>query len=191
MCCTRLAGNTGRKNYVKKSLSAHHRTTLSGYVFATKAHIDNLKKNLLSNNISPTCPHNMVNVDPLAAEIISLVWGTLANFNGFRVLAALLHSQTAALNSGRHLYSAGRPSRWALAHIFSWRLGMQWHVAESLAGVRHQWMLSSSRNSNAFCTTPTGHTVPAVGYFGCLWSVYFCRIGLIVSSTVTRKLRVL
>jgi len=25
--------------------------------------------------------------------------------------------QTAALNRGRHLYSAGRPSRWALAHI--------------------------------------------------------------------------
>ena len=26
-------------------------------------------------------------------------------------------SQTASLNRGRHLYSAGRPSRWALAHI--------------------------------------------------------------------------
>jgi len=40
------------------------------------------------------------------------------------ILAALLHStqvvgisQTAALSRGRHLYSAGRPSRWALAHI--------------------------------------------------------------------------
>ena len=39
-------------------------------------------------------------------------------------LAALLHgtrvvgvSKTAALSRGRHLYSAGRPSRWALAHI--------------------------------------------------------------------------
>jgi len=28
---------------------------------------------------------------PLAAEILSLVWGTPADFNGFRVLAALLH----------------------------------------------------------------------------------------------------
>jgi len=27
----------------------------------------------------------------LAAEIGSLVWGTAVNFNGFRVLAALLH----------------------------------------------------------------------------------------------------
>jgi len=28
-------------------------------------------------------------------------------------------SQTAAFNRGRHLYSAGRPSGWALAHISS------------------------------------------------------------------------
>jgi len=54
---------------------------LSGYVFATKACIDNQKKNLLSCNIFSTCPHNMVN-GPLAAEIVSLVWSTPANFNG-------------------------------------------------------------------------------------------------------------
>jgi len=82
---------------------------------------------LLSSNISSRCPHNMVNFGLLAAEIVSLVWGTAANFNGFRVLAALLHgtlvvgvSQTAAFNKGRHLYSAGRPSGWALAHISSY-----------------------------------------------------------------------
>ena len=61
----------------------------------------------------------MVNFGLLAAEIVSLVWGTPAHFNGFRVVAALLHSHTAALNRRRHLYSAGRPSRWALAHISS------------------------------------------------------------------------
>ena len=32
----------------------------------------------------------MVNFGPLAAEIVSLVWGTPANFNGFGTLAALL-----------------------------------------------------------------------------------------------------
>jgi len=86
----------------------------------------NWKKNLLSSNISSTCPYNMVKFDPLVAEIVSFVWGTPANFNGFRVLASLLHrtlfvgvSQTAVLNRGRHLYSAGWPSRWALAHISS------------------------------------------------------------------------
>ena len=48
------------------------------------------EKNLLSSNISSRCPRNMVNFGLLAAEIVSLVWGTLANFNGFRVLASLL-----------------------------------------------------------------------------------------------------
>ena len=33
----------------------------------------------------------MVNFSPLAAEIGPVVWGTPANFNGFRVLGALLH----------------------------------------------------------------------------------------------------
>jgi len=155
---------------------------LSGYIFATKAHIDN-RKNVLSSNIFSKCPYNMVNFDPLAAEIVLLVWGTPANFNRLRVLASLLQrrrsieaNQTlhdvwpsaarlhyiyifggccpvtefyqvqnslcvlqvlrspigsvtarysssgrepnfAVLSTGRHLYSAGRPSRWALAHI--------------------------------------------------------------------------
>jgi len=33
----------------------------------------------------------MLNFSPQAAEIVSLVWATPANFNGFRVMAALLH----------------------------------------------------------------------------------------------------
>jgi len=64
---------------------------LSGYIFATKAGIYNRKKNLLSSNMSSTCPHNMVNFGPLGAEIGPVVWGTPAYFNGFRFLAALLH----------------------------------------------------------------------------------------------------
>jgi len=38
-----------------------------------------------------TCPHYVVNFSRLAAEIDPVVWGTPANLNGFRVLAALLH----------------------------------------------------------------------------------------------------
>ena len=87
MCCTQLAENTGRK----KMPSAHHRPTFSGYIFATKARINN-RKNLLSSNISSTCLHNMANFGPLAAEIGSGVCSTPANFNGFRIVAALLHS---------------------------------------------------------------------------------------------------
>ena len=129
----------------------------------------------------------MVNFGPLAAEIVSLVWGTPANLKGFcallrhccdvahwrpttlctmfghilrcytiyiyiyfwgllppdRILpvakftlrpslafsyigtVTAWHSSSgrqpnfAALNRGRHLHSAGRPSGWALAHISS------------------------------------------------------------------------
>ena len=67
-----------------------------GCIFANKACIDNRKKNLLSSNMSFTCPHNMVNFGPLAAEICWQVWGTPANFNGFLVLAALLQRRRSA-----------------------------------------------------------------------------------------------
>jgi len=127
MCCTWLAGNAG----TKKNRHLHTIAQLCWAISLQLRHVSTIGKNLLSSNISPTCPYNMVNLGPLAAEIVSLVWGTLANLNGFRFLAALLHgtlvmcvSQTAALNRGRHLCSAGRPSRWALAHISSllWNL---------------------------------------------------------------------
>jgi len=95
MCYTLLAGKTGRKNHAKKSPSGHHRTTLPGCIFASKACIDN-RNNLLNSNISSTCPHNMANVGPLTAEIGLPVWGTRAHFNGFRVLAALLHGTLAS-----------------------------------------------------------------------------------------------
>ena len=53
-----------RTQKIAKNLpSVQHRTTLSGYIFATKAHIDNRKKT------SSTCPPNMANVGPLTAEI--------------------------------------------------------------------------------------------------------------------------
>jgi len=116
----------------QKSPSGHHPTTLTGYIFATKALIDNRKKNLLSSNISSTCPCNMMNFGLLATEIVSLVWGTPAGCKFQRVsrLGSVnaRHSSRpigrqpnfAALNRGRRLYLAGRPSRWALAHISSY-----------------------------------------------------------------------
>ena len=81
----------------KKSPSGHHPTTLSTIPQLCRAissqlgHISTIEKKLLSSNISCTCPRNMLNFGLLAAEICWRVWGTPANFNGFRVLAALLH----------------------------------------------------------------------------------------------------
>ena len=74
----------------RKSPSAHHRTASSGYIFTTKARIDNRKK-LVKQQYLPRCHHNMVNFGLLAAEIDPVVCCTPANFNGFRDLAALLH----------------------------------------------------------------------------------------------------
>jgi len=53
-------------------------------------HVSTIGKILLNSNISSTCPHNMENFGPVTAEIGLVVWGTPANFNGFRVLASLL-----------------------------------------------------------------------------------------------------
>ena len=110
------------------------------------------EKNLLNIDTSSTCPDNMVNFGLLTAEICWRVWGTPANFNGFRVLAALLHgnilvdvSQTAALNRGRHLYLAERPSRWALAHILVKRKSVCTDLLECL----EDWTL----NLQARCVT--------------------------------------
>jgi len=131
-CCTQLAARWKYRTQklAKQSPSGHRRTTLSGSVFATKGTYR--QSELFSSNISYTCSHNMVNFGPLTVEIGSVIWGTPPNVNGFCVLAVLLHgtlvvgvSQTLRrwTHRGRHLYSARRPSRWALAHIssLSWR----------------------------------------------------------------------
>ena len=66
----------------------------------------------------------MVNFGLLAAEIVSLVWGTQLISTGFAswqryctASSSARQPNFAALNRGRQLCLAGRPSRWALAHI--------------------------------------------------------------------------
>ena len=110
----------------QKLPSGHHRTTLSGYVFATKAHIGNRKKLVKQQYVLHMSPQ----------------YGKLRPTNGWDRSGSLGHPckistgfsswqryctasssgrqpNFAALNRGRHLYSAGRPSGWALAHISS------------------------------------------------------------------------
>jgi len=89
MCCTWLAENTGRKNDAK-NCHLGIIPQLCRAISSQLRHVSTIRKNLLSSNISSTRAHNVVNVGPLAAEILSGVWGTPATFNGFRVLAALL-----------------------------------------------------------------------------------------------------
>ena len=90
MCCTRLAGNAGPK----KSPKIRHLGTIAQLcrtISSQLRHTIDNRKNLLNSSVSPTCSHNIVNFGALTAEICWRVWGTLANFNGFRVLTALLH----------------------------------------------------------------------------------------------------
>jgi len=87
---TRLAGNAGRKKIAKNSRCGHHCRTLSGYIFATKARIDDRKKTCYSN---------------ISAHFLTIWWTSahkrlrsVGEFGvpqqistGFRILAALLH----------------------------------------------------------------------------------------------------
>ena len=135
------SANTGRKN----SPFWHHRTTLSGCIFAAKACIDNRKK-LVKHRY-------LLHMSSWYGELrLTNGWDLLASlghpckFQRVSLLGSVTawHSRSgrqpnfAALNRGRHLYLAGRPSRWALAHILvcnDWQVeGMcssyslsQWH----------------------------------------------------------------
>ena len=86
----RLAANAGLKK-VAKNRRLGTIPQLCRAISWQLRHVSTIGKNLLSSDISPTRPHIMVNFGPLAAEIVSLVWGTPGNFKWFRVLAALLH----------------------------------------------------------------------------------------------------
>ena len=103
----------------QNSTSGHHRTSCR-VLSSQLRHVSTIGKKLVKHQYLPHRSSQYGELWPTVGEF----WDTAANFNGFRGLAALLHGTSsgrepnfAALNRGRHLYSAGRPSRWALAHI--------------------------------------------------------------------------
>ena len=112
---------TARCKYrMQKSPKNRHLGTIAQLRWAISSqlrHVSTIgKKNLLSSNTSSTSPYNMVNFGPLAAEILSLIWGTPANFSGFspgfaswqRYCTASCSGRQpkfAALNKGCHLFS--------------------------------------------------------------------------------------
>ena len=77
----------------QKSPSAHHSTTLSDYIFVTKALIGNQKKSFKQRYL----PHMSLQYDelrlPPTAEIRWRVWRIPANFNGFLQRASMLALQ--------------------------------------------------------------------------------------------------
>jgi len=109
---------------VKKSSSGHHRTTLSVYIFANKARIDNRKKGVKQRYLLHMFPQRG-ELRPTSGWDRSGSLGHPCKFQRVSSLGSVTarHSSNgrqpnfAALNRGRHVYSARRPSRGALAHI--------------------------------------------------------------------------
>jgi len=124
MCCTRLAGNTGRKNYAKNRrfiTIAQLRRAISSQL----RHISTIGKKLVKQQ-------HVVQMSPQYGEHRSTSswdrFGSLGHPYEFQQVSCLCsvaaqysssgcQPNFAALSRGCHLYSAGRPSHWALAHI--------------------------------------------------------------------------
>ena len=125
MCCAWLAGNAGPK----KSPKSRYLGTIAQLCRAISSqlrHVLTIGKKLVKQQYLLHMSHSMVNFGLLAAEISLVVLGTPANFNGLRILTALLHgtlvvgvSQTLRLWTEGATYIRQGPSRWALAHISS------------------------------------------------------------------------
>jgi len=119
MCCMRLSENTGHKNDVKN----RHLGTIAQFCLAISSqlkHESTIRKKLVNSNVSSTCAHNMANFSPITAEICWRVWGTPANFNGFRVLPSLLQRHRSP-EANQTLHDVW-PSSWLLHYIDFWRL---------------------------------------------------------------------
>jgi len=71
MCCTRLAGNTGRK-MMQKTASAHHHATLLSYICSQLRHVSTIGKKLVKQQYIPHMSLQYGELRPIAAEIISL-----------------------------------------------------------------------------------------------------------------------
>jgi len=100
-----------------------------------------LEKNLLNTDTSSTWPHNKVNFGLLTAEICWRVWGTPSNFNGFRILAALLHG-TLVVGVSQTL------RHWTEGATYIWQ------GAITLGIGPHSSFIQNTPGSNSSCSVP-------------------------------------
>jgi len=122
MCCVRLAGNTGRKNDPK----SRHLSTIAQHCraeFSQLRHVSTIGKKLVKQQYFLHMSAQYGELRPTSGWDRFVSLGHPIKFQRLSRLGIITarHSSTghqpnfAALNRGRHLYSAGRPSRWALA----------------------------------------------------------------------------
>jgi len=121
--------------------SVQHRTTLSCYIFATKAHIDNRKKT------SSTCPPNMAIVGPLMAEIR---FGNLGHPSTFQWVVRLgsiaARHSTPCLKKTSHLWLAI-----TLTHMNGFLIFFGVNVTDKVSN--QKTLYYATWNNLCFCTT--------------------------------------
>ena len=86
MCCTWLAGYTGRENYVKIA----NLRTIAQRCWASMSSMHRQSENLVKQEYLLHISSQYGELDPLTAEIDWRVWDTPSYFNGYRVLVSLL-----------------------------------------------------------------------------------------------------
>jgi len=83
----------------RNSPSGHRRTNLTGYIFATKARINNQQK-IVKQQYLPHMSSQYGELRPTSGwDQFVIVWGTTANFNGFRLLQ---HRRSTEANQTLH-----------------------------------------------------------------------------------------
>jgi len=112
-------------------------------------------KKLLNSNTSSTCPDNMVNVGLLTAEICWRVWGTPANFNGFRVLAALLPLVVGVSQTLWHWTEGATYNRQGGHHVGHWPTFLVYMLSLVIMATASAWVnLAHLVNADQAATNP-------------------------------------
>ena len=126
MCCTWLAGNAGPK----KSPKIRHLGTIAQLCRAISSqlrHVSTIGKKLVKQQYLFHMSSQYGELQPTSGWDLLSSLGHPSKFQRVSHLGSVTarhyssgrQPNFAALNRGRHLYSAWRPSRWALAHISS------------------------------------------------------------------------
>ena len=133
MCYTRFTQNTGRKNYAKN----RHLLSIAQLCRAISSqirHVSTIGEKMLNGNIScqqisdvssayrkdiwKSLFHMSLRYAELTSEICWRVWGTPANFNGFRVFASLYCTDVAQRRSTKLCTMFGRLLHWYTVYVF-------------------------------------------------------------------------
>jgi len=123
-CCTRLAENTGRKN-VAKNRRLGTNAQICQSISSQLSHVSTTGKKLVKQQYLLRMSSQYGELRPTCGSDRFVSLGHYSKLQRLSCLGSVTARRSssgrqpnfAALNRGCHLYSAGRPSRWALAHI--------------------------------------------------------------------------